>query len=92
MNIVQGNILKLSDNKSYIVISTCIINNIKYLLLIDESDNTSLKFCREEDEDNGSRKAFTILTNDDEIKKIIPDLYANGMKDYKKMEEENKED
>ena len=41
----QGEVLTLSDNKTYAVVFTTMYNNRNYIYLIDENDYTNTMFC-----------------------------------------------
>ncbi len=45
MNINIKDILELSDNNRYIVVSKVFYDNKDYLYLVDVNDNDNLKFC-----------------------------------------------
>lgn len=48
MMLRQGEILTLSDNKKYTVVSTTEIDNKFYVYLIDQDDYTNIMFCKYE--------------------------------------------
>lgn len=48
MMLRQGEILTLSDNKKYTVVSTTEIDNKFYVYLIDRDDYTNIMFCKYE--------------------------------------------
>lgn len=42
----QGEILTLSDNKKYTVVSSQIVDGINYVYIIDQDDYTNFMFCK----------------------------------------------
>lgn len=46
----QGEILTLSDNKKYTVVSTTEIDGNNYVYLIDQDDYTNVMFCKFEND------------------------------------------
>ena len=44
----RGEVLTLSDNKKYSVVSSQTLDNINYVYLIDQDDYTNLMFCKHE--------------------------------------------
>lgn len=44
MNIQKNDILELSDNIKYLVVSKVLYKNINYLYLVDIVDNSNIKF------------------------------------------------
>ncbi|MBQ9834353.1 MAG: hypothetical protein IJO33_04100 [Bacilli bacterium] len=45
-----GNVLTLDDNKKYSVVFSTLLENINYILLIDQSDYTNTMFCSYDNE------------------------------------------
>jgi len=52
MNVEIKDILVLSDDNSYVVVSKVIYENNTYYYLIDKDKNENLKFCVEKPENN----------------------------------------
>ena len=50
MNIKQGMLISLTDNKEYIVIATIILDNVSYAYLVENEKIENIKFCIEEQE------------------------------------------
>jgi hypothetical protein len=87
--IEQGKIILLDNDKSYIVVSTAELDGNKYLLLINEEDQTDIKICIEEDDEYG--KKVVLLNDNEDISQILKALYKNGMEEYNKnVPEEDK--
>ncbi|MBR2711391.1 MAG: hypothetical protein IKE89_02865 [Bacilli bacterium] len=61
----QGEVLTLSDNKKYTVISTIEMDNNNYYYLIDNDDYSNMMFCTFE-EDNMEE-----ITDHDLIEKLL---------------------
>ena len=61
----QGEVLTLSDNKKYTVISTIEMDNNSYYYLIDNDDYSNMMFCTFE-EDNMEE-----ITDHDLIEKLL---------------------
>ncbi len=73
MNIDIKDIITLDDNCSYVVASKANYQNQTYYYLIDEKNNSNIKFCYEDLENN------CLFENDDEElnQKLLPLFYKN---------------
>lgn len=67
----QGEVLTLSDNKVYTVISTIEMDNTYYSYLIDNEDYSNMMFCKLE-EDN-----VLEITDHDLIEKLLIKIKNN---------------
>lgn len=79
MQIVKGNIITLSDNKKYLVLSKIDYSNEKYLYLSNLEDPANIKVCREESENESLQ--LVVVTD----KKLIKKLFTYFFKDMKTM-------
>lgn len=79
MQIVKGNIITLSDNKKYLVLSKIDYSNEKYLYLSNLEDPVDIKVCREESENESLQ--LVVVTD----KKLIKKLFTYFFKDMKTM-------
>lgn len=78
-------ILTLSDGNKYLVVSNCILDNHKYLYLVNKNDDSIVKFM--EYKDNQLEEI-----NEDEqilIMKLIKEFSINTKKFYGEINESN---
>lgn len=52
MELKKGMLATLSDGKSYIIMLTMELNNIKYIYLVENENFDNIKFCTEEIEND----------------------------------------
>ena len=67
----QGEVLTLSDNKKYTVISTIEMDNIYYSYLIDNDDYSNMMFCKKEED------SVEKITDQDLIEKLVIKIKNN---------------
>jgi len=67
----QGEVLTLSDNKKYTVISTIEMDNNYYSYLIDNDDYSNMMFCKEEED------SVEEITDQDLIEKLVIKIKNN---------------
>jgi len=67
----QGEVLTLSDNKKYTVISTIEMDNIYYSYLIDNDDYSNMMFCKKEED------SVEEITDQDLIEKLVIKIKNN---------------
>ena len=67
----QGEVLTLSDNKKYTVISTIEMDNNNYYYLIDNDDYSNMMFCKEEED------SVEEITDQDLIEKLVIKIKNN---------------
>lgn len=67
----QGEVLTLSDNKKYTVISTIEMDNIYYSYLIDNDDYSNMMFCKEVED------SVEEITDQDLIEKLVIKIKNN---------------
>jgi len=68
MNIGIKDIIILSDDNEYVVVSKAKYQNNAYYYLIDKNNNENLKFCIEKTES----KSFLEIEDADLIQKLLP--------------------
>lgn len=73
MNINIRDVLTLSDDKEYVVISKVYYNRKDYLYLVDINDNSNLKFCYLENDE-------LIESNNKEINTELLPLFFGKVK------------
>ena len=62
LNIQKGDLITLSNNKQYLVVSKIIYNSENYLYLVDINDNKNIKFVYEKQEQD-KLKVFNVYDN-----------------------------
>ena len=66
----QGEVLTLTDNKKYLVVSSIIYENVNYIYLIDQTDIKNILFCWFDDKTNE-----LVEVQDVELLKKITELF-----------------
>lgn len=81
MEFEKQDIITLSDNQEYVVVSKIIYNNEYYIYLVDIHDNNNLKFAKLQN----TNSVFVLDSNKNEelIKKLIPLFYDESKNDIK---------
>lgn len=79
--IKKGQILTLTDNNKYLVLSKVLYKNVNYLYLIDINDNTKFKICCENIDNNNI--SVSIINDNKLIEKLIL-LFTKDIKEILK--------
>lgn len=79
----KKDIVTLSDDKEYVVIATALYKDETYLFLVGIDDNTKFYFGKEKMAMDKIK--IQLIKDENLIKEVLPYLYKNVEKEFKKI-------
>lgn len=78
----KNSVVKLTDNKFYLVLETMTIDNMNYIYVIEKDNPMNLKFYKEVLV--GNQIALNIVEDKDELDRIMKEFYQKMRKNIQK--------
>ena len=83
MEINKNTVITLDNNIKYVVGAIAIVDNIKYMYLIEKENMENIKICKQVRENEKIK--VVVIEDPEELQKIVPYLYESAKSELEEI-------